>query len=147
MATGLVPVLLLARCNTGACDSASSASDGCGPPVYGYAGVQGDAADAAGAPIPGKDAWVACGDVVGAYSDQTDTQGRFQVGLVYAVFDTMLYPFPPRDPDGSFQVDCSVSLRVSAELLLLREHVPVRFAPRAWRWSRPWWCSGRQRHS
>ena len=125
-ATGLVSVLLLVRCGTAVCDGATA--DGCGPPVYAYAHVQGRAAYAGGAPITDRDASVACGEAVGVYSDRTDSQGRFEVAPAYAVFDTLLYPFPPREPDGSFLVDCRVSLALSAEQAIL-ERVPVRFAP------------------
>jgi hypothetical protein len=125
---GLSLTLMFAGCG-GECDGATAASDRCGPPVYGYAQVQGHAWYADSAPVAGKDATVGCGDVVGAYSGQTDRQGGFEMTLLYAVLDTVLYPFPTREADGSFSLDCTATVAVSAQLVLRRQPVSVRFAP------------------
>ena len=118
----------LSGCGSASCDSIAGASDGCGPPVYAYAQVQGRATYQE-APVSDEDAYVSCGDVVGAYSDRTDGEGRFQVGLQYSVFDTLLNPFPPREPDGSFFLNCRVSLVLSSQQTLAVDPLPVRFSP------------------
>ena len=97
------PLLILAAlssnvlrgCGGSAYDGAATSSDGCGAPVYGYAQVQGQAWYADGAPVADKTATVACGGPVGTYSDRTDSEGGFAMILMYAVFDTLLHPFPP----------------------------------------------------
>ena len=70
-----------------------------------------------------------CGAVVGGYSDATDAAGRFNMALFYSVEDTVLFPFPPRQPDGSFDVNCIVFLELSSNVMLREEQVPVRFTP------------------
>jgi hypothetical protein len=122
-------VLLLASCDGGGCGGAAGASEVCPPPSYGYALVRGQALWSDGSPIAGKQAYVGCGDVVGAYDDTTDDQGRFEVRPIYAVADTMLYPFPPRNTDGSFDLSCQANLQVAHDLILRRDPLVVRFAP------------------
>jgi hypothetical protein len=122
-------LLLLASCDGGGCGGAAGASDVCPPPSYGYALVRGQALRSDGSPIAGKQANVGCGDVVGAYDDTTDDQGRFEVRPVYAVADTLLYPFPPRNADGSFDLSCQANLQVTHDLILRRDPLVVRFAP------------------
>ena len=65
----------------------------------------------------------------GAYNDRTDSEDAFEVVLMYAVFDTLLHPFPPREPDGSFVLGCTASVTVSSQLMLRQEGLPVRFWP------------------
>jgi hypothetical protein len=79
--------------------------------------------------VADKTASVACGGPVGAYSDRTDSDGDFAMILAYAVFDTLLHPFPPREPDESFVLGCTASVAVSSQLVLLLEGLPVRFWP------------------
>jgi hypothetical protein len=122
-------LLLLGSCDDGGCGGSGGASDVCPPPSYGYAVVRGQALWSDGSPIAGKQAYVGCGDAVGAYNDRTDDQGRFEVRPVYAVADTVLYPFPPRNADGSFDLSCQANLQVAHDLILRRDPLLVRFAP------------------
>jgi hypothetical protein len=131
---GLLPLLafsaaFLPGCETGSCGGAGGSSDVCPPPAYGYAQVDGRAVRSDGSPIALKQVYVACGDVVGAYDDVTDAQGQFRVWPVYAVSDTLLYPFPPRAADGSFELSCRASLRLAHDLILVADPLAVRFAP------------------
>lgn len=134
---GMLPVLAvlaviavsLAGCGRGSCGGASGGSDVCPPPVYGYAQVTGRLLRSDGSAVSGKLAYVACGDAVGAYSDMTDGDGHFDVRLSYAVFDTLLYPFPPRAADGSFDVECTGSLSVNSSVVIVKNPLVVNFAP------------------
>ena len=130
----LLPMLassaaVLSSCGTGSCGGAGGSSDVCPPPAYGYAQVNGRAVRDDGTPIARQQVYVACGDVVGAYDDATDAQGQFRVWPVYAVFDTLLYPFPPRAADGSFELSCRASMRLAHDLILVTDPLAVRFAP------------------
>jgi hypothetical protein len=119
----------MAGCGRGACGGASGANDVCPPPVYGYAQVKGRVLRSDGSAVAEKPAYVACGDVVGAYSDMTDGGGHFDVRLAYAVFDTLLYPFPTRAPNGSFDLECSGSLALNSSVLIVKDPLVVNFAP------------------
>jgi hypothetical protein len=119
----------LAGCGRGACEGAAGANDVCPPPVYGYAQVTGRVLRSDGTAVTGKPAYVACGDVVGAYSDVTDSGGHFDVRLHYAVADTLLYPFPPRAANGSFDLECTGSLSVNSSVLIVHKPLVVNFAP------------------
>jgi hypothetical protein len=122
-------LLLLVGCDGGGCGGAGGTSTVCPPPSYGYALVRGQALWSDGSPIVGKQAYVGCGDAVGAYNDTTDDQGRFEVRPVYAVADTVLDPFPPRNVDGSFDLSCQANLQVAHDLILRQDPLVVRFAP------------------
>ena len=121
--------LLIASCERGSCGGSAGSSDVCPPPTYGYAAVQGQALRSDGSPIADKQLYVGCGDVIGAYDDWTDDEGHFEVRPVYAVDDTLLYPFPPRHADGSFDVSCQANLRVAHDLVIRKDPLVVRFAP------------------
>ena len=126
----LAPVLFaLLGCRAGECGGAGGVSDVCPPPQYGHAEVEGRALRGDGSPLAGKQVYVSCGDVVGALDDITDGEGRFDVRLGYGVADTLLYPFPPRNPDGSFEVICSASLRLPGDVVLRQDGFGVRFMP------------------
>ena len=120
---------LVASCGGGTCGGAAGASDVCPGPTYGYAVVRGQALHSDGSPIPGRQANVGCGDVVGAYDDLTDANGYFEVRPVYAVADTVLYPFPPRQADGGFDLNCQASLQLAQDRVLRKDPLVVRFAP------------------
>lgn len=122
-------LFLLASCDDGGCGGAAGADDVCPAPASGYALVRGQALWSDGSPIPGKQAYVGCGDVVGSYNDKTDDQGRFEMRPVYAVDDTVLYPFPPRNVDGSFDLSCQANMQVTHDLILRQDPLLVRFAP------------------
>jgi hypothetical protein len=121
--------VILAGCGQGECGGTSGSNDVCPPPVYGYAQVTGRVLRSDGSPVDGKPAYVACGDAVGAYSDITDGGGHFDVRLRYAVFDTLLYPFPLRAVNGSFDLACIGSLSVSSNVLIVKDPLIVNFAP------------------
>ena len=126
----LLSPLLLGSCDEGGgCGGSVGSSDVCPPPISGYALVQGQALRNDGSPIADKQAYVGCGDAVGAYDDRTDHQGHFEMRPVYAVDDTLLYPFPPRHADGSFDVSCQAHLQVAHDLVIRKDSLMVRFAP------------------
>jgi hypothetical protein len=131
---GVLPALaatasILAGCGQGECGGTSGSNDVCPPPVYGYAQVTGRVLRSDGSAVVGKPAYVACGDVVGAYSDTTDDTGHFDVRLNYAVFDTLLYPFPPRATDGRFDLECTGSVSLSSTVRIVVNPLVVNFAP------------------
>ena len=129
---GTVVALLLVSCwGGGDCGGIGGAGDMCPPPVSGYAQVNGRALRSDGSPIVGKQAYVGCGDVVGAYNDGTDPAGNFEVRLLYSVHDTLLYPYPPRAADGSFTISCQANLQLTSNNLLSVSPLLVRFAPTA----------------
>jgi hypothetical protein len=121
--------LLLASCESGECGGAAGSSSVCPPPSYGYAVVEGQALRSDGSPIAGKQAYVGCGDPVGAYDDRTDEQGHFEVRPIYGVYDTLLHPFPPRHADGSFDLSCQANLQIAHDQILRKDPLVVRFAP------------------
>lgn len=122
--------LVLASCNNyGSCGGAAGSSDVCPPPVYGYGAVEGRALQSDGSPLARKQVYVSCGPVAGALDDSTDSQGRYHVLFGYGVFDTLLYPFPPRNTDGSFELSCDASLRLPGDVVLRANGFGVRFMP------------------
>jgi hypothetical protein len=120
--------VILVGCEQGECGGTSGSNDVCPPPVYGFARVTGRVLRSDGTVVVGKPAYVACGDVVGAYSDVTDAGGHFDVRLSYAVFDTLLYPFPPRAANGSFDLECTGSLSVNSDVFIVKSPLVVTFA-------------------
>ena len=127
-----VAALLLSSCAGGG-DCGGMGGDGmfCPPPASGFAQINGRALRSDGSPVVGKQAYVSCGDVVGAYNDGTDAAGNFEVRPVYAVMDTLLYPYPPRAADGSFTLSCRAHLQLASDNLLVQDPLEVRFAPSA----------------
>jgi hypothetical protein len=126
---GGILLALLGGCGGGPCDAgALGASNICPAPVYGYAHVEIIVLHADATPVVGRQAFLSCGDVVGGYGELTDRQGRFVVSPVYSVADSILYPFPPRAPDGSFQVQCGASAEIRPNIIV-RETFPLRFSP------------------
>ena len=121
--------LLLAGCESGECGGSAGSSSVCPPPIYGYAVVQGQALRSDGSPIAGKQAYVGCGDPVGAYNDRTDAQGHFEVRPLYGVHDTLSYPLPARHADGSFDVSCQANLQLASDQIIRKDPLVVRFAP------------------
>jgi hypothetical protein len=82
-----------------------------------------------GSTVADQQVYVSCADPVGAYDDMTDDHGRFEVRPVYVVADTLLYPFPPRQPDGSFDITCQASARVANDQVIRQGPFAVRFTP------------------
>ena len=99
----------------------------CPPPITGYAQVNGRALRSDGAPIAGKNAIVGCGAVVTSYG-VTDPAGNFVVRLEYAVYDTLVDPYPPREADESFPVSCQAHLTLASGNELVLDPLLVRFA-------------------
>ncbi len=58
-----------------------------------------------------------CEEGVGANDSVTDAQGHFSVYMTYSVADTLRQPFPPRQPDGSFRLECDASLMRAAAIV------------------------------
>ena len=102
----------------------------CPPAITAYAQVNGLALRSDGSAIVGKNAVVSCGDrALGPVAyDATDEAGNFEVRLEYAVYDTLVDPYPPRDPDESFVMSCRAHLAFDAENLLVLNALLVRFA-------------------
>jgi hypothetical protein len=80
-----------------------------------------------GTAAAGRQAFVSCGDLIGAYSEHTDDAGRFAVEAVYTNADTLFRPHPPRDPGGRFLVNCDVTAEVRRDVVV-RDSVVVPFA-------------------
>jgi hypothetical protein len=128
LAIGML-VALLAGCGGNGCDAgALGAGDICPGPVDGFAHVEIIVLHADGSPAVSRQTFLSCGDAVGTYSDLTNPDGRLIVDPVYSPQDTLLFPFPPRAPDGSFLVDCGASAEVRPNSFV-RDSFPVRFAP------------------
>ena len=127
-----VVALLLASCgDPGDCGETGGTATTCPPTASAFAQVNGRALRSDGSPIVGKQAYVSCGDAVGAYNDGTDAAGNFEVHLVYAVHDTVLDPYPPRAADGSFTLSCHALLELASNNLLSVSPLVVPFAPTA----------------
>lgn len=43
--------------------------------------------------------------------------------------DTLLQPFPPRQPDGSFRVHCQASLVIAGDILATEDSYEIPFGP------------------
>jgi hypothetical protein len=127
--TCLVGLFTVAGCEVGSCGGSAGASDVCPPAVYGYGLVWGQVLRSDGSPAAGKQTYVSCGDVVGSWDARTDADGRFEVRPVYAVMDTLLYPFPPREPNGSFDLSCQAGLLLAQDLVIRKNPLVVRFTP------------------
>jgi hypothetical protein len=123
----ILVAVLLSSCDSSECERGGMATS-CPPPATGFAQVNGRALRSDGSPVVGKQANVGCGEVVGVYNDATDAEGNFEVRPVYAVNDTLLYPYPPRAADGSFTLSCRVILQLASNNLLVQDPLPVRFA-------------------
>jgi hypothetical protein len=122
--------LLLEGCEGNECGGgAAGSSDVCPPPTYGYGAVEGRAIRNDGTPFVGYQVYVNCGEVMGGIDDLTDHDGRFAMRLSYAVFDTLLYPFPPRNADRSFDLSCGINLRPVGQSAILLDSLLVRFTP------------------
>ena len=123
-----VVALLLSGCDGGGACGESSTATTCPPEVSAYAQVNGRALRSDGSPVVGNQAYVSCGDGAGASNGGTDAAGNFAVHLEYAVVDTLLDPYPPREADGSFVISCQAYLQLLPDVLLLNDQLPVRFA-------------------
>jgi hypothetical protein len=71
---------------------------------------------------------VSCGDVIGAYGNRTDDNGRFVVEPVYANADTLFSPHPPRAADGTFLVSCTINAEVRRDVVA-RDSMVIPFVP------------------
>ena len=118
----------LSACGGGSCGDSLGAGDVCPGPVYGYARVEVTVRYLDGTPAIGRQGFVNCGDVIGSYGGQTNAVGRFIVQPVYSNADTVLWPHPPRGPDGGFLVSCAVNAEVRRDVVA-RDSVVVPFAP------------------
>jgi hypothetical protein len=130
--TGAASLLMagsIIACDGGdSCGDLAGASAPCPVPVYGYARVEGVVLHADGAPAEGKQAFVECGRGGFGFDDATDTEGRFVAFMEYASHDTIAAPLPPRDADGSFDVDCEAHSPITPDVVA-RESLNVRFTP------------------
>ena len=101
----------------------------CANPTYGWAQVSGFALRDDGTPVAFQRVLFVCPDGVGANDGATDAEGRFSVSLTYSVADTLLQPFPPRQPDGSFRVECQASLVIAGHVLATGDSFEIPFGP------------------
>jgi hypothetical protein len=111
----LVPACILAAAMLASCGETGDCGSGgatapCPEPIYGWARVNGSALNEDGTPMAGERVLFFCPAGVGANDGLTDAAGRFSVFLTYAVADTLQQPFPPRQPDGSFSLECEARL-------------------------------------
>jgi hypothetical protein len=117
----------ITACGRG-CGGGLAAADICPGPVYGYARVEVTVLRVDGTPAAGRQGFVSCGDVIGAYGAHTNADGRFVVEPVYSNTDTVFSPHPPRGADGGFLVSCAVNAEVRRDVVA-RDSVVVPFAP------------------
>jgi hypothetical protein len=108
--TGILAAVLLASCGDGDGCGSGGATAPCPMPTYGWARVGGPLLDEDAAPLVNERVLFLCADAVGASDSFTDAEGRFSVFLTYSVADTLQQPFPPRQPDGSFSIECEARL-------------------------------------
>lgn len=118
----------ISACGGGNCGSDLASGDVCPGPVYGYARVEVTVQQLDGTPASGRQGFVSCGDIIGAYGARTNADGQFVVEPVYTNGDTVLSPHPPRAGDGSFLVNCAVNAEVRRDVVA-RDSVIVPFAP------------------
>jgi len=112
--------IALACVDDGRCGVGGAASV-CPPPSSGFAVVEGTVVNAEGSLLSGKQVYVSCGSVVGAYDQRTNARGEFRIVLTYGSPEGP----PPRDGDGMFRLTC----RVFAVGLTAVDTVVVPFAP------------------
>jgi hypothetical protein len=131
----IVPGCILATALLASCgdDGRGCNLDGvtapCPNPIYGWARVDGFALRDDGTPVANERVLFVCPDGVGANDAATDSEGRFSVFLTYSVADTLLQPFPPRQPDGSFRVECQTSLVIAGDILATGDSFEIPFGP------------------
>ena len=118
---GLGAGIVLACADNGRC-GASSVASVCPPPAVGFAVVEGTLLSATGSVMSGRQVYVSCGPVVGAYDQRTNTRGAFRIALSYGSLEGP----PPLDADGMFRLSC----RVFAVGLPANDIVTVPFAPK-----------------
>jgi hypothetical protein len=70
-----------------------------------------------------------CPDGAGANDGLTDAEGVFSVFLTYSVADTLQQPFPPRQPDGSFRLECEANLLRAGTVVATWRTFEVPFGP------------------
>jgi hypothetical protein len=117
---GFAVGIALACVDDGRCGGGGTASV-CPPPSSGFAVVEGTVVDSEGSPLSGKQVYVSCGSVVGAYDQRTNARGAFRIALTYGSLEGP----PPLDGDGMFRLTC----RVFAVGLTPTGTVTVPFAP------------------
>ena len=91
----------------------------CGPPISGYAVVDGTLLNATGSRVGFKQVYVNC-PIAGVYGDRTDQAGAFHVELAYASSRGA----PPLEPDGMFRLVC----RITTTGLTVNDTATVPFA-------------------
>jgi hypothetical protein len=79
-------------------------------PTYGWARIGGFLLDEDAVPLVNERVLFVCPDGAGASDTFSDADGHYIVSLTYSVADTLQQPFPPRQPDGSFRLECEARL-------------------------------------
>ena len=125
----ILAATLLASCGGGDGCGGGSATAPCPIPTYGWARVSGFALTDDGAPVANQQILFICADGVGISDGQTDTEGRFSVSLTYSVSDTLQQPFPPRQPDGSFRLECEGGLVTGGDVFSPMGAFEIPFGP------------------
>jgi hypothetical protein len=110
----LIPACILAAALLASCGDDDDCGSGaatapCPYPDYGWARVSGFVLDEDATPLPQERVLFVCPDA-GAGDGMSDDEGRFSLVMTYSVADTLQQPFPPRQPDGSFRLECEASL-------------------------------------
>jgi len=127
--SGCILAGLLASCGGGDGCNGGGATAPCPPQTYGWARVTGFALTGDATPVAGERVIAVCPDGVGANESPTDADGRFSISLTYSVPDTLLQPVPPRQPDGSFRLDCRLSLMLGGDVLGAESRLEIPFGP------------------
>jgi hypothetical protein len=111
----LIPACLLAAALLAGCGEDDDCGSGgatapCPLPIYGWARVDGFALNEDATPLAHEQLVFVCPAGAVANEATTDAEGRFGLVMTYSVADTLQQPFPPRQPDGGFTMDCEASL-------------------------------------
>jgi hypothetical protein len=130
----LIPACILAAGLLASCGDADGCFSGgatapCANPTYGWARVNGYTLNEDATPVVGERVLFFCPAGVGANDSFTDAEGRFSVFLTYSVADTLQQPFPPRQPDGSFRLECEANLMNAGGVVARWSSFLIPFGP------------------
>ncbi len=125
---GILAAALLAGCGEDDDCGSGAAAAPCANPTYGWARLDGFALDEDATPLAHERVLFVCSGLA-ANDAMTDTDGRFAVVMTYSVADTLQQPFPPRQPDGSFRLECDASLMRAGTVVATWGSFLIPFGP------------------
>jgi hypothetical protein len=130
----LLPVCILSATLLASCGDDDDCGSGgatapCPNPDYGWARVSGFVLSEDATPLPQERVLFVCPDGAGANDGMSDDEGRFSMVMTYSVADTLLQPFPPRQPDGSFRLECEARLMRASSVVARWGSFLIPFGP------------------